>query len=86
MGMHDPNSYGPGTVYGWQLMTPAERDQFHLRMRNANTWEERERIRSEHHNEMQVRAREQGVTLPTVPPARGGMGYGMGSGPRGKNR
>ena len=86
MQMQDRTSFGPNTVYGWQLMTPEERDRFHLRMRNANTWEERGRIRTQHHIQMQRRARQQGVGLPAVPPARGGMGYGMGSGPRGKNR
>lgn len=65
-------------IYGSQLMTQEERNEFRDRMGNAQTAEERERIRSEHHAEMQERARERGVTLPDMPPARG-----MGQGPRG---
>jgi len=58
-------------VYGWQLMTPEERQAFQGRMRNAATAEERARIRAEHHAQMQVRARERGVTLPDTPAPRG---------------
>ena len=70
-------------VYGSQLMTQQERIEFRTRMRNAKTAEEREQIRNEHHKKMQKKAKEQGLTLPDNPPARGkGMGPrgGMGSG------
>ena len=71
-------------VYGYQLMTPAERDAYRQRMRAARTVEEREQIRQEHHAAMQVRAREQGVSLPDMPMQRGqGMGGGAGMGPGG---
>jgi len=85
-------------IYGWQLMIPAEREAFHARMRNATTAEERARIRAEHHAQMQVRAREQGVTLPDAPAprgqgqgagpgkAKGGQGQGPAAGPRGPGR
>ncbi|MDP3125365.1 MAG: hypothetical protein Q8M84_06970, partial [Thiobacillus sp.] len=66
-------------VYGSQLMTQQERTEYQAKMRNAKTSEEREQIRAQHHKEMQVRARQQGVTLPDEPPARG-MGGGMGPG------
>lgn len=56
-------------VYGWQLMTDAERAAYRERMRNAETEEERERIRAEHHQAMQQRAAEMGVELPARPPA-----------------
>ena len=63
------------------MMTPEERAAYQARMRAATTQEEREKIRAEHHAEMQKRAAEQGVTLPDEPPEHGmGMGQGMGSG------
>jgi len=75
----------PERVYGSQLMTPQERDQYHATMRSLKTEQEREEFRQQHHKEMQQRAKERGVTLPDEPPARGqgmrpGMGPGMGQG------
>ena len=70
-------------IYGSQLMTPQERREHRAKMRSAKTAEEREKVRLEHHEAMQARAKEKGVTLPEVPPARGGgmgPGGGMGSG------
>ncbi|MBI1423083.1 MAG: hypothetical protein GC149_06430 [Gammaproteobacteria bacterium] len=66
-------------IYGSQLMTQQERIEYRNRMRTATTAEERLRIRNEHHKLMQERARERGVSLPDMPPARG-MGGGMGPG------
>ncbi len=63
-------------IFGSQLMNDQERQAHRLQMRNADTPEERQRIRAENHEEMQKRAEEQGITLPEVPPARG-MGQGM---------
>ena len=71
------------TVYGWQLMTPAERQEMRMQMRNARTQEERDQIRAENHAKMEERAKEQGVKLPDVPMGPGmgqGMGRGMGQG------
>ena len=68
-------------------MTRQERIEFRAKMRSAKTAEERERIRAEHHEQMMVRAKERGVTLPDEPPARGGgMGPGGGMGMGGRNR
>ncbi|MHB1115387.1 hypothetical protein [Sideroxydans sp.] len=75
-------------IYGSQLMTQKERSAYRAKMRAAKTAEERERIRNEHHEQMKVRAKERGVTLPDMPPAGGGMmgpggmrpGGGMGGG------
>jgi len=68
-------------VYGSQLMTEQERQEHRQRMRSATSDEERQQIRHEHHQRMQERARQQGVTLPDEPPARGmGAGQGMGMG------
>lgn len=85
-------------IYGSQLMTQQERTAYRARMRAAKTQEEREKIRAEHHEQMKMRAKEKGVTLPDMPPAMGGgmgpggggmgpgggMGGGMGGGGRGR--
>ncbi len=69
-------------IYGSQLMTQQERNEYRNRMRAAKTQQEREQIRKEHHEQMKVRAQEKGMTLPDEPPARGrGMGPGQGMGP-----
>jgi hypothetical protein len=69
-------------VYGSQLMTPQERQQYRDRMRSAATQEERDQIRREHHTDMQARAKERGMTLPDEPPMMpGGRGMGSGMGP-----
>lgn len=80
-------------IYGSQLMTRQERDEYRAQMRAATTAQEREQIREQHHERMKERARAQGVTLPDEPPprrggkgtARGGMGSGggVGAGPGG---
>ncbi len=72
-------------IYGSQLMTPQERIEHRNKMRAAQTLEERERIRAEHHTQMQARAKERGLTLPDEPPMPGGrmMGPGSGMGPGG---
>jgi hypothetical protein len=79
-------------IYGSQLMTEQERTEYRTRMRTAKTSAERQQIRKEHHEQMKARAKEQGVTLPDEPPAKGmmmepmgpdgkmGPGGGMGSG------
>lgn len=67
-------------IYGSQLMTPEERTIYQAKMRAATTLEEREKIRKEHHEEMQRRAVLQGLTLPEEPPEQGMMGNGMGYG------
>jgi len=82
--------YGPG--YAWQLMTEQERAEYRNKMQSLKTREEREQYRQEQYKKMQARAKEQGVTLPDMPAARGrgmgpgpgrGMGYGSGKGPGG---
>ena len=76
-GAQDPD---PAPIYGSELMTQQERLEYRQRMQSAQGPEEQERIRAEHHEQMQQRAREQGVDLPEAPPARGGAGTGMGPG------
>ena len=70
-------------IYGFELMTPQERNEYHARMRALNTEQEREVFRLEHHEKMQERARAQGKTLPDTPPAGRGPGMGPGMGPGG---
>jgi len=76
-------------IYGSQMMTEQERNQYRSKMQSAKTEQQRDQIRSEHHEQMKIRAKERGVTLPDEPPARGqamqkgggmGPGGGMGSG------
>jgi hypothetical protein len=64
-------------VYGTQLMTVQERNEYRLRMRGLKTQTERIQFRTEHHATMQERAKERGVTLPDEPPMQG-----QGAGPR----
>jgi len=82
-------------IYGSQLMTTEERNAYRAKMRAAKTAQEREQIRKEHHEQMKVRAKEKGVTIPDEPPERGrgmgprdgmGPGGGMGPGPGGMRR
>lgn len=68
-------------IYGSQLMTNQERIEHRNKLRGAKTAEEREEVRLQHHEQMQLRAKEQGVTLPDTPPAQGaGQGRRMGPG------
>lgn len=50
-------------VYGYQMMTPAERDEMRQKMAGAKTASERTKLRDEHHAQMVKRAEDQGVTL-----------------------
>ena len=69
-------------VYGSQMMTEQERNEYRARMQAAKTNEEREQIRMEHHERMRDRAKSQGLSMPDSPPPKGG---GMGGG-KGKNK
>jgi hypothetical protein len=75
----DKDQISDRQIYGSQLMTQEERNAYRTQMRNAKTAQEREQIRKQHHEQMKVRAKEKGVTLPDEPPARG-KGRGMGPG------
>lgn len=71
-----------GDIYGYQLMTERERTEFRERVRAAGTEQELEQIRSEHHAQMQVRAKERGVTL-SDPKTAGRSGLSTKSGDAG---
>ena len=58
-------------IYGAELMTHEEREQYRERMRGAKTPDAEARIRAENYGAMQKRARVRGVKLPepTAPAA-----------------
>ena len=68
-------------IYGSELMTQEERNQYQTQMRALQTEEEREAFRIEHHEKMQERARAQGKTLPDEPLENRGPGMGPGTSP-----
>ena len=64
-------------IYGYDLMTEQERTEHQQPMRSMTTEQERAAYRARHHEEMQRRAREQGVAIPDqVPEQRKGRGPG----------
>lgn len=65
-------------IYGYQLMTPEERNAHRSQMQSAKTSADRDRMRTEHQAAMQNRAKERGITLPDNSPASRGPGSGMG--------
>ncbi|HET9664641.1 MAG TPA: hypothetical protein VFP00_10470 [Burkholderiales bacterium] len=67
-------------IYGYQMMTPQERDEYRAKMRNAASAAQRQAIRDEHHAAMAARAKERGFTLPDRPTGAGPRGPGMGPG------
>lgn len=69
-------------IYGSQLMTPQERNEYQNKMRQMNTEQERAELRAQHHEQMKQRAMEQGKTLPDDVPGNAvmqgkGKGHGM---------
>ena len=48
---------------GWTLMSPQERAEYQHKMLAAKTYDECKAIQAEHHKEMEVRAKEKGITL-----------------------
>ena len=55
-------------IYGSELMTHEEREQYRARMRGAQTAEDEARVRDDHFGAMQKRARQRGAKLPDPPP------------------
>ena len=68
-----------GDIYGYQLMTERERSQYRERVQRSGGGEELDRIRNEHEEQMQARARERGVTL-SGPRITGGSGMAANAG------
>lgn len=67
--IHDPASLRDGDIYGNQLMTPAERNQYRDGLAKAGTPEARQQFQAQHEQTMQQRAMQQGQDL--VPPGQG---------------
>jgi hypothetical protein len=55
------------SVVGWQLMSPEERTAHDRKIRSFMAYGECKAYQEEHNKQMEVRAGEQGVTLPGVP-------------------
>lgn len=55
-----------GNTRGWQLMTPEERVEHQNQMRSFTTYDECKAYQEAHHQAMEARAKEKGVTLPTT--------------------
>jgi hypothetical protein len=74
--------------YGSQLMSPQERAEHRMIMRQLSPGE-REAFRAQHHETMKQRAESMGLRMPDEPPAfgrsvvPGERGYGYGAGRRG---
>lgn len=58
-------SFDKDTVPGWALMSAEERTAHSGKMRGAKTYDECKAMQTEHHQAMEVRAKEKGVSLPT---------------------
>ena len=56
--------YDQNNTRGWTLMTAEERTAFQKQMREVKTYDECVLVQTEHRGAMEVRAKEQGVTLP----------------------
>jgi hypothetical protein len=60
---HDEERARDSDICGYQLMTERERSQYRERVQRSGGGEELDRIRNEHQEQMQERARERGVVL-----------------------
>ena len=84
-------------IYGSQLMTDAERVEFQTKMKSLKTDKERDALRLDQINKMNLRATEKGITLQHTPPsagsgprssagAAGGANSGVGTGQGGSTK
>jgi len=74
-------------IYGSQLMTDRERQEYRDKIRAAKTDAERDQIRKTHPDQMKARAQAKGITLPDDPPVARRVGPppssgGVGPGPK----
>lgn len=75
--------YNKSTVYGWQMMSEQERNEYREEMRELKTEQERNEYRMEHHELMEERAKARGLDLHEIPMHRNDdMRPGTGMGPR----
>lgn len=54
-------------IYGWQLMSPAERQAYRQNIRKLKSHKEREAYRKQHHEKMRKRAAEMGIDIQKLP-------------------
>lgn len=57
-----------GNTVGWQLMTPAERIEHQDKMRSFKTYDECKVYQEQHHQQIEARAKDKGLTLPAMRP------------------
>lgn len=76
----DANVSNDQDIYGYEIMTPAERAEFRAKMQSAKSSQERERLRVDHQAAMQSRAKQRGITLPDDSSASQSPDSGVGSG------
>ncbi len=57
--------FSQNNTRGWTLMTAEERTAFQRKMREVKTYDECVQVQAEHRGAMEMRAKEQGLTLPT---------------------
>lgn len=72
--------YNEDTVYGWHMMSDAERNEYRHRMLELRTEQEREKYRIEHHRLMEERAKSRGDRMNDTMRRNDGMGPGGGGG------
>lgn len=70
---HDEGRARDSEICGYQLMTERERSHYRERVQRSGSGEELDRIRGEHREQMQARARERGVVLSCDKPGRTGQ-------------
>jgi Spy/CpxP family protein refolding chaperone len=59
-------NFDQSNTRGWDLMSVEERATHRDKMRAVKTYEECKAVQVEHHTSMEARAKEKGVSLPTV--------------------
>ena len=67
--IHDPANLGDQDIYGSELMSSAERNQYRKELGTEDSQQSREEFQAQHEQEMQERALQQGQDL--VPPGQG---------------
>ena len=61
--VHAPVVYSAEQIYGWQIMSESERNQYRQDIKNLTTNWERSRYRLQHHKKMLLHARKYGISL-----------------------
>lgn len=59
--------FGAGVTPGWAMMSPEERTAHQTAMRDMKSYDDCVAYRDKHHEAMQARAKEKGMTPPATP-------------------